>query len=100
MARVRNAALPGVPTFEAAGVMGMDVVGFYGVLAPAGTPKDVVARLSDAFKQVLDNAELRKSMTTQGADPAYLSSEQFAAYLAAQMPVWAKAVKDSGARLD
>ena len=98
--RERNAALPGVPTFAEAGIKGMDVVGFYGVMAPAGTPKDVVARLSEAFKQVLGNPELRKSMTAQGADPAYLNSEQFGAYLVAEMPVWAKAVKDSGAKLD
>jgi tripartite-type tricarboxylate transporter receptor subunit TctC len=98
--RERNAALPDVPTFAEAGIKGMEVVGFYGVMAPAGTPKDVVARLSDAFKQVLDNPELRKSMVAQGADPAYLNSEQFGAYLALQMPVWAKAVKDSGAKLD
>jgi tripartite-type tricarboxylate transporter receptor subunit TctC len=98
--RERNAALPGVPTFAEIGVKGMDVVGFYGVMAPAGTPRDVVAKLSEAFRQVLDNADLRKSMTAQGADPAYLNSEQFGAYLAAQMPVWAKAVKDSGAKLD
>jgi tripartite-type tricarboxylate transporter receptor subunit TctC len=98
--RERNAALPGVPTFAEAGIKGMDVVGFYGVMAPAGTPRDVVTRLSDAFKQVLENPDLRKSMIAQGADPAYLGSEQFGAYLAAEMPVWAKAVKDSGAKLD
>jgi tripartite-type tricarboxylate transporter receptor subunit TctC len=96
----RNAALPGVPTFAELGIKGMDVVGFYGVLAPVGTPKDVVAKLADAFKQVLDNPELRKAMTAQGADPAYLNSEQFGSYLAAEMPIWAKAVKDSGAKLD
>ena len=98
--RERNLALPGVPTFNELGIKGMEVVGFYGVMAPAGTPKDVVARLSDAFKQVLDNPDLKKSMVAQGADPAYLNSEQFGAYLAAEMPVWAKAVKDSGAKLD
>ena len=98
--RERNAALPGVPTFTELGIKGMEVVGFYGVMAPAGTPKDVVAKLTEAFKQVLDNPELRKSMVAQGADPAYLNSDQFGAYLAAEMPVWAKAVKDSGAKLD
>ena len=69
-------------------------------MAPAGTPKEVVAKLSDAFRQVLENPELRKIMAAQGADPAYLDSEQFGAYLAREMPVWAKAVKDSGAKLD
>ena len=98
--RERNAALPDVPTFAEAGIKGLEVVGFYGMLAPAGTPKDVVARLSDAFKLVLENSDIRSRMAAQGADPAFLNSEQFAAYLAAQMPIWAKAVKDSGTRLD
>jgi tripartite-type tricarboxylate transporter receptor subunit TctC len=98
--RERNGALPGVPTFAEAGVKGMEVVGFYGVMAPAGTPKDVVARLSEAFGQALDNPELRKTMIAQGADPAYLGSEAFGSYLNAEMPVWARAVKASGAKLD
>jgi tripartite-type tricarboxylate transporter receptor subunit TctC len=98
--RERNAALPELPTFAEAGIKGMDVVGFYGILAPAGTPKDVVARLSDAFKQVLENPEIRSKMTAQGADPAFLGSDAFGAYIAAEMPVWAKAVKDSGTKLD
>jgi len=98
--RERNAALPEVPTLAEAGIKGMEVVGFYGVLAPAGTPREVVTRLSEAFKQVLDNPEIRSRMSAQGADPAYLSSEQFGRYLAAEMPIWAKAVKDSGAKLD
>ena len=98
--RERNVALPDVPTFAEAGIKGLEVVGFYGMLAPAGTPKDVVARLSDAFKQVLENSDIRSRMAAQGADPAFLNSEQFSDYLAAQMPIWAKAVKDSGTRLD
>jgi tripartite-type tricarboxylate transporter receptor subunit TctC len=69
-------------------------------MAPAGTPKEVVATLSDAFQQALANPDLRRAMTVQGADPAFLNSEQFGAYLVAQLPVWAKAVKDSGAKLD
>ena len=98
--RERNAALPDLPTFAEAGIKGLEVVGFYGILAPAGTPKDVVARLSDAFKQVLDNSEIRSKMAAQGADPAFLGSNAFASYLAAEMSVWAKAVKDSGTKLD
>ena len=98
--RERNAALPDTPTFAEAGIKGLEVVGFYGVLAPAGTPKDVVARLSDAFRQTLETPDIRTRMVQQGADPAYLPADDFAAYLAAQMPVWAKAVKDSGTKLD
>ena len=96
----RNAALPDVPTFAEAGISGLDVVGFYGLLAPAGTPKAVVAKLSDALRQVLETPDIRNRMVQQGADPAYLSADPFQAYLTAQMPVWAKAVKDSGTKLD
>jgi tripartite-type tricarboxylate transporter receptor subunit TctC len=76
------------------------VVGFYGVLAPAGTPKDVVAKLSDALRQTLETPDIRARRVQQGADPAFLPADAFAGYLAAQMPVWAKAVKDSATKLD
>lgn len=98
--RERNPALPDVPTVIEAGIKGFEVVGFYGFLAPAGTPKDVVAKLSDAFKQVLAMPDVRNRMITQGADPAFLGSDDFAKFLAAEMPRWAEAVKKSGARLD
>jgi tripartite-type tricarboxylate transporter receptor subunit TctC len=98
--RERNPALPDVPTVIESGIAGFEVVGFYGFLAPAGLPKDVTAKLSDAFKQVLANPEIRNRMITQGADPAFLGSEDFGRYLAQEMPRWADAVKRSGARLD
>lgn len=96
----RNPALPDVPTVIESGVKGFEVVGFYGFLAPVGTPKDVVTKLSDAFRQVLANPEVRERMVSQGADPAYLGSEDFARFLAAETPRWDKAVKASGARMD
>ncbi|HSW04059.1 Bug family tripartite tricarboxylate transporter substrate binding protein [Aquabacterium sp.] len=96
----RSPALPDIPTFAELGVKGMEVVGFYGILAPAATPKDVVAKLSEAFRQVLSNPEVQKTMTTQGADPAFLNSEQFARYLADEMPRWARTVERSGTKLD
>ena len=98
--RERNPALPDVPTVIEAGIKNFEVVGFYGFLAPAGTPKDVVAKLSDAFKQVLAMPEVRTRMITQGADPAFLGADEFAKYLAAEMPRWADAVGKSGAKLD
>ncbi|MEK9804146.1 MAG: tripartite tricarboxylate transporter substrate binding protein, partial [Curvibacter sp.] len=98
--RARNPALPEIPTVIESGIPGFEVVGFYGFLAPAGTPKEVVARLSDAFRQVLSQPDLRERMITQGADPAFLGAEDFAKFLAAEMPRWAAAVQKSGARLD
>jgi tripartite-type tricarboxylate transporter receptor subunit TctC len=98
--RERNPALPEVPTVIESGLQGFEVVGFYGFLAPANLPRDVTAKLSDAFRQVLGSAEIRSRMTAQGADPAFLGSEDFAKYLAAEMPRWADAVKKSGAKMD
>jgi tripartite-type tricarboxylate transporter receptor subunit TctC len=98
--RERNPALPEIPTVMEAGIKNFEVVGFYGFLAPVGTPKDVVAKLSDAFKQVLSMPEVRNRMITQGADPAFLGADDFAKYLAAEMPRWADAVSKSGAKLD
>ena len=98
--RERNPALPDTPTVIEAGIPGFEVVGFYGFLAPAGLPRDVTAKLSDAFRQVLATPDIRNRMVSQGADPAFLGSEDFAKFLAAEMPRWADAVKKSGARMD
>jgi tripartite-type tricarboxylate transporter receptor subunit TctC len=98
--RQRNPAIPDVPTMAEAGVANFEVVGFYGFLAPAGTPRDVVTRLSTALGQALESGEVRARMVTQGADPAYLNADQFTAFLRAEMPRWAAAVKASGARVD
>jgi len=98
--RERNPALPDTPTMIESGLKGFEVVGFYGVLAPAGTPRAAVERLSAAFKAVLETPEIRTRMVAQGADPAFLGADEFATFLGTEMPKWAKAVKDSGARLD
>ncbi|GAA6121578.1 tripartite tricarboxylate transporter substrate binding protein [Acidovorax sp. FG27] len=98
--RQRNPALPEVPTAIESGLKNFEVVGFYGFLAPAGVPKDVVAKLSDAFGQVMQLPEVRDRMVSQGADPAFLGADAFASFLAAEMPRWATAVKQSGAKLD
>jgi tripartite-type tricarboxylate transporter receptor subunit TctC len=98
--RERNPALPDIPTVMEAGIKNFEVVGFYGFLAPAGTPKDIVAKLSDAFRQVLSMPEIRSRMTSQGADPAFLGSADFTSFLTAEMPRWNEVVTKSGAKLD
>ena len=96
----RNPALPNVPTVIETGVANLEVVGFYGILAPKGTPPEAVNKLSQAFKETLESPEVQKKMIDQGADPAYLNADQFTKFLAAEMPRWAKAVKQAGAKLD
>ena len=98
--RERSNALPDTPTLIESGLKDFDVVGFYGVLAPAATPRAVVEKLAAAFKATLETPDIRSRMVAQGADPAYLGPDDFTRFLAAEMPKWAKAVKESGARLD
>ncbi len=96
----RNPALPDVPTVGEQGIKGFEIVGFYGVLAPANMPKEVTAKLSTAFKTILESPDVRNRMINQGADPAYLDSDAFNGFLGKQMPIWAQAVKQSGAKQD
>lgn len=98
--RDRNPALPDIPTVIETGIANFEVVGFYGFLAPAGTPKEVVNKLSDAFKAVMNQADIRSRMVAQGADPAFLGADDFAKFLATEMPRWASVVQKSGAKLD
>ncbi len=98
--KTRNVALPDVPTLIESGVKDFEVVGFYGLLAPAATPKDIVNKISDALKKILEEPAMRDRMIASGADPAFLGGDAFAAFLKDEMPKWAKAVKDSGAQLD
>ncbi len=98
--RERNPALPDTPSVMESGLKDFEVVGFYGFLAPANLPKDITAKLSDAFRQVLATPDIRNRMTSQGADPAFMGSEDFSKFLAAEMPKWATAVTKSGAKLD
>lgn len=98
--RERNTALPDVPTTNEAGLPNFEVVGFYGIMAPAATPRDVVEKLSKAFGAVLKQPDLRERMVSQGADPAYLNSEDFRRFLFAETPRWERAVREAGASID
>ncbi|MBL8523830.1 MAG: tripartite tricarboxylate transporter substrate binding protein [Betaproteobacteria bacterium] len=96
----RNAAIPDVPTMAESGVKNFEVVGFYGVLAPAKLPADVTAKLTDAFKKTLAADDVKTRMVAQGADPAYLDSAQFMQFLQAESARWSAAVKKAGVKLD
>jgi tripartite-type tricarboxylate transporter receptor subunit TctC len=94
--RMRNPALPDIPTLIESGVKDFEVVGFYGLLAPANTPAAIVDKISNALKTILEDPAMSKRMIDSGADPAFQGREAFAAFLRTEMPKWAKAVKDSG----
>lgn len=92
--------LPNVPTINESGFKGFDAVTWFGLLAPAGTPRDVIARLNAEFNKALQNPELRQKLGNEGADPAGGTPEQFAALIKDDIPRWGKVVKESGARVD
>jgi tripartite-type tricarboxylate transporter receptor subunit TctC len=92
--------LPNVPTINESGYAGFDAVTWFGLLAPAGTPKEAIARLNAEFNKALQNAELRKALGDQGADAAGGTPEQFAALIKDDIPRWGKVVKESGAKID
>ncbi len=92
--------LPNVPTINESGFKGFDAVTWFGLLAPAGTPKDVIDRLNGEFNKALQNPELRKKLGDEGADPVGGTVEQFATLIRDEIPRWGKVVKDSGAKVD
>ena len=96
----RIAVLPEVPTLHELGLKDFDAVGWNGLLAPAGTPRDIVARLNTEVVRVLRIPEVRDQLTSQGADIVGNSPEQFAAWIRAEVKKWAEVVKVSGAKID
>ena len=97
----RSAALPEVPTLaEAAGLPGFEMSAWQGIVVPAATPKEIVARLNAEINKAVQNADLRQRLATQGAEPLGGTSEHYAAYIRSELGRWTKVVKDSGARAD
>jgi tripartite-type tricarboxylate transporter receptor subunit TctC len=92
--------LPNVPTINESGYKGFDAVTWFGLLAPAGTPKEVVARLNAEFNKALQSAELQKRLGDEGADAAGGTPEQFAALIKDEIARWGKVVRESGAKID
>ena len=96
----RSSVLPAVPTVAEAGLAGYDVSAWYGVVAPAGTPAEVVGRLNAEIMRVLGAAETREQLQKLGAEPAANSSAEFSAYIRSETRKWAKVIRESGAKVD
>ncbi|KNE25724.1 Bug family tripartite tricarboxylate transporter substrate binding protein [Achromobacter spanius] len=97
----RLPALPDVPTFEEAGVPKMFASAWYGIVAPAGTPKDVVQRLNKEVNAVVATPEVKQRMENMGAlVPAGQSPEQFGAFIQSEIKRYAEIVKISGAKME
>ena len=96
----RASALPDVPTIAEAGVPGYDISTWYGVWAPAGTPKEIVARVSGEIAKIVRLPQVRDRLGGLGATPVGNTPEEFAAYNQSELAKWGRIVKDSGATVD
>jgi tripartite-type tricarboxylate transporter receptor subunit TctC len=94
----RSALMPDLPTISEAGLPGFDANNWYGVLAPAKTPRPIINRLNSEITKVLAMPDVKNFLFNQGLDPAPGTPEQFGTYIKSEMTKWAKVVKDSGAK--
>lgn len=99
-AEQRLVSLPDVPTAAEVGLPGLVVSSWLGLVAPAGTPEPVVARLRDAVAAVLAQPEFAAELTNQGTQPALLAGDAFRGFILAEQQRWAEVVKVSGVKLE
>lgn len=96
----RSADLPDIPTIDEAGVAGYDATLWLGLLAPPGTPAEVVAKLREGVTKALSTPEARKLVNSAGVDVALSSPEEFAALMKAELERWGKVVRETGATVN
>jgi tripartite-type tricarboxylate transporter receptor subunit TctC len=92
----RSARLPEVPTIAESGVSGFDVTVWYGLCAPAGTPKPIIAKVNADMVKALELPELRTRLAQLGVDPGSSTSDHFSAFIKSETAKWAKVVKEAG----
>ena len=92
----RSSAVPDIPTVAESGVPGFEVTTWYGVAAPAKTPRAIVDRLNSEIVRALNSPDLRTQLTNGGADPAGTTPEQYTAYVQNEIAKWAKVIKAAG----
>jgi tripartite-type tricarboxylate transporter receptor subunit TctC len=96
----RLATMPDVPTIEESGYPAFEVYAFFGMLAPAGTPKEIVVRLASELDKVMELPDVRERFAAQSALPDVRGPDAFAAFLRAERDKWAATVRESGAKID
>jgi tripartite-type tricarboxylate transporter receptor subunit TctC len=100
LARERSPILPDVPTAEEAGLGNFDVTTWYGILAPAGTPRPVINRLNAELVKIMRNPEVTERLALMATDPLTSTPEEFGAYLQAEIAKWGDVVRKAGLRAD
>jgi tripartite-type tricarboxylate transporter receptor subunit TctC len=96
----RNAALPELPTIAEAGVPGYEAIEWQGVMVPAGTPREVITRLNQAFTKVTAMPDVKDRVAALGSDLVASSPEEFDQFVKRELAVWSKVVKDVGIKID
>lgn len=98
--KARSSVLPEVPTVAEAGVPGYETTIWIGMVAPAGTPKPIVARLNAEIRKIMSRSDIKEAWARQGATPMMMTPEEFESYLRADIEKWAKVVRFSGAKVN
>ena len=96
----RTETLPGLPTVAESGLPGYEALGWFGLLAPAATPKPLVARLSADANRVLADPETRSKMSALGADPSGTTPEEFGRFIRDDQAKWAKLIREAGIKTE
>lgn len=96
----RSSMAPDIPTLAESGVPGFEVSPWYGLMVPAGTPKEIIARLHDAAVGALKNPEVKKRFDSTDLEPVGSTSEKFGALIHSEVAKWAKVIKESGMRVE
>ncbi len=96
----RSPAMPDLPTIAESGLPGFDVMPWFGVVAPAGSPGPIVSRLNTEIANVMRQPEVRKQLADQGAEPVSTTPAEFAAFIQSEIVRWGKVVRESGARIE
>ena len=96
----RLAPLPNVPTIAESGIAGYEAVNWYGVFVPAGTPKDIVAKLHAEIVRVLKQPDVKERFAGEGGEIVADSPEAFGAFVHNEIPKWAKVIKDASVKVD
>ena len=96
----RMSAIPDVPTIAESGLPGFETGSWQGVVAPAGTPRDVVAKLNAEIGRIVTSPEMRERLGAQGADVRTNTPDEFATFIRSEMTRWAKVVKDANVKLE
>ena len=96
----RTPLLPDVPTMAEAGLPGFEVTSWNGIIAPAGTSKEIVTRLNQEIVKALKMPDASEKLSGVGADPVGSTPEQFAAFIQAEIKKWAKVIQEAGVKVD